>query len=390
MRLAYLTDQLLPQTATDTEQMMSMIGGFEAAGATVTLVKPEHWFDAEPGRDAIADYYQIAPTFDVAAVRSVYPNIRGIEKVAQGLVGPRHPAARRADVLYTRTLPILLGALLGGTRPVVYETYRPWPRQQPWSAPIFRWIARHPRFLGAVLHSELARQSYVDAGVDPERLLTAHNGYDPERLRPRLSRETARERCDLPDRPTVTYAGRVTMEKGLGLLLDMARALPAVQFVIVGSEGEGEVERQAAPLDNVRVVPWQPFDDTVPYLYAADVLLIPPSTKPLKEVGNTVLPMKTYLYMAAGRAILAPASPDLQELLRDDENAALVPPDDPDAAIRRLRTLLDHPDQSDRLGRAARADIEKNTWPHRAERILHFIQQRKDADDQPIPATASQ
>ena len=378
MHIAYITDQLLPQTATDTEQMMSMVGGFGEAGAEVTLVKPEHWLTPEPGRDAIADYYQIASTFEVAAVRSVYPNIRGIEKVAQGLVGPRHPAARRADVLYTRTLPILLGALLGGTRPIVYETYRPWPRQQPWSAPVFRWIGRHPRFLGAVLHSDLARSSYETAGVAPDRLLTAHNGYDPNRLEPRLSQATARVQCALPDCPTVTYAGRVTMEKGLGLLIEMARALPDVQFVIVGSEGEGEVERQAAPLDNVRVVPWQPFDDTVPYLYAANVLLIPPSTKPLKEVGNTVLPMKTFLYMAAGRAILAPASPDLQELLHDGKNAALVPPDAPGAAIRRLRTLLDAPGECERLGQAARAAIEQNTWPRRAERILRFIRERLD------------
>ena len=381
MRIAYITDQLLPQTATDTEQMMSMVGGFEAAGADVTLVKPKHWFDPDPGRDAIADYYQIEPTFDVAAVRSVYPNIRGIEKVAQGLAGPRHAAARQADVLYTRTLPILLGALLAGTRPIAYETYRPWPRQQPWSAPFFRWVARHPRFLGAVLHSDLARTSYEDAGVDPDRLLTSHNGYDPERLEPRLPRATAREQCDLPDRPTVTYAGRVTMEKGLGLMLEMARALPDVQFVIVGSEGEGEVERQAAALDNVRVVPWQPFDDTVPYLYAATVLLIPPTVAPLKEVGNTVLPMKTFLYMAAGRAILAPASPDLQELLHDGDNAALVPPDDPDAAIRRLRSLLNAPDDCDQLGQAARADIENNTWPRRAERILTFIEARLESTD---------
>jgi glycosyltransferase involved in cell wall biosynthesis len=377
MRIAYVTDQLLPQTATDTEQMMSMIGGFEAAGADVTLVKPQHWFDPDPGRDAIADYYQIEPTFEVAAVRSVYPNIRGIEKVAQGLVGPRHAAARQADVLYTRTLPILLGNLLVGTRPIVYETYRPWPRQQPWSAPIFRWIARHPRFLGAVLHSDLARTSYEKAGVDPELLLTAHNGYDPDRLAPTLSRSEARARCDLPaDRPTVTYAGRVTMDKGLGLMLDMARALPAAQFVVVGSEGRGEVERKAAPLDNVRVVPWQPFDDTVPFLYAADVLLIPPTAAPLKEVGNTVLPMKTFLYMAAGRAILAPASPDLQELLRDGENAALVPPDDPDAAVRRLRALLNDPDHCDRLGTAARADIADHTWPRRADRVLRFVDRR--------------
>jgi glycosyltransferase involved in cell wall biosynthesis len=378
MRIAYITDQLLPRTATDTEQMMSMVGGFAAAGATVTLVKPEQWFSPGPGRDAIADYYQIDPAFDVAAVRSVYPtNIRGIEKVAQGLVGPRHPAARRADVLYTRTLPILLGTLLVGTRPVVYETYRPWPRQQPWSTPFFRRLARHPRFLGAVLHSDLARTSYVEAGIDPDCLLTAHNGYDPERLAPRRSRPTARQQCGLPvDRLTVTYAGRVTMEKGLDLMLEMARALPDVQFVIVGSEGPGPVEREAEPLSNVRVVPWQPFDDTVPYLYAADVLLIPPTVAPLKEVGNTVLPMKTFLYMATGRAILAPASPDLQELLHDGENAALVPPDDPNAAIGRLRALLNDSNERDRLGEAARADIDDHTWPRRAERILRFIQER--------------
>jgi len=378
MHIAYVTDQLLPQTATDTEQMMSMVGAFGDAGADVTLVKPKHWFDPDPGRDAIAEYYQIEPAFEVAAVRSVYPNIRGIEKVAQGFVGPRHEAARRADVLYTRTLPILLGTLLVGTRPVVYETYRPWPRQQPWSTPFFRRLARHPRFLGAVLHSDLARTSYVEAGIDPDCLLTAHNGYDPERLAPRLSRTEAREQCRLPtDRPTVTYAGRVTMAKGLDLMLNMARALPDVQFVIVGSEGTGEVEREAGPLSNVRVVPWQPFDDTVPYLYAADVLLIPPTVAPLKEVGNTVLPMKTFLYMATGRAILAPASPDLQELLHDGENAALVPPDDPDAAIGRLRALLNDSNERDRLGEAARADIDDHTWPRRAERILRFIRRRK-------------
>ncbi len=378
MRIAYLTDQLLPQTATDTEYMISTVAAFGTAGAEVTLVKPEHWFDPEPGRDAIADYYQVDPTFEVAPIRSVYPNIRGIEKVAQGIVGPLHPAARRADVLYTYTLPILLGGLLFGTRPIVYETYRPWPYQQPWSAPFFRWVARHPRFLGAVLHSEHARSSYEDAGLDPDMLLAARAGYDPDRLSPRRSQSEARDHCGLPDRPTVTYAGRVTMKKGLGLMLDMARSLPEVQFVIVGSEGDGPVERKAAALSNVRVVSWQPFDEMTPYLYAADVLLIPPSTTPLKEVGNTVLPMKTFPYMAAGRAILAPNSPDLRELLKDGENAALVPPDDPDAAIRQLRALLNDPDTRERLGAAARADIEDHTWPRRAERILQFIQERLD------------
>jgi glycosyltransferase involved in cell wall biosynthesis len=377
MHIAYITDQLLPQTATDTEYMISTVAAFGEVGTEVTLVKPEHWWNPEPGRDAIAEYYQVEPTFEVEHVRSVYPNIRGIEKIAQGIAGPLHPAARRADVLYTYTLPILLGALLGGTRPIVYETYRPWPYQQPLSRPLFRWIARHPQFLGAVLHSEHARSSYVDAGLDPYMLRTARAGYDPDRLSPRLSQAEARDRCDLPDRPTVTYTGRVTMKKGLGLMLDMARALPDAQFVIVGSEDEGPVEREAAPLSNVRVVPWQPFDAMTTYLYAADVLLIPPTVGPLKNVGNTVLPMKTFPYLAAGRAILAPDTPDLQEILRDGENAALVPPDDLDAAIERLRALLQAPEERAALGDAAYGTIRRHTWPRRAERILEFIRDRQ-------------
>ena len=50
--------------------------------------------------------------------------------------------------------------------------------------------------------------------------------------------------------------------------------------------------------------------------------------------------MKTFAYLAAGRAILAPRSPDTAELLRDDDTAWLVPPDDPARPRRRALTRL--------------------------------------------------
>lgn len=380
MRIAYITDQLLPRTATDTGQMVSMASALGAAGADVTLVRPGRWFRREPGLDEIAAYYRVPPTFSIDVVRSVYPNIRGVEKLAQGLVGPLRRAAKEADVLYTRTLPILTGALLTTDRPVVYETYRPWPLQKPASTPFFRWIGRHPNFLGAVLHSALATDSYARAGVPPERLLTAHNGYDPRLLDPVLTREEARRRCGLPlEGPVVTYAGRVSMKKGLGLVLDLAEALPTTRFVLVGSEGEGPVEQRARRLSNVTVVPWQPFDRTVPYLYAADVLLIPPTRGPLEAVGNTVLPIKTFLYMAAERAIFAPDTPDLRELLVDGHNAVLVRPDDPEEARRRLSALLADTDLRTRLAAQARTDGAMLTWDRRAQRVLGFIEERLEA-----------
>lgn len=377
MRIAYATDQVLPRTATDAEQLMATVAALGRAGAEVDLLMPAHAWRAAPEADALARFYEVSPSFRVTTLRGAVPTFRGLEKAAHGLAVARSVQAAEADVLYTRNLPTVLAALRWGSTPVVYETYRPWPDQRPRRAPIFRRIFSHERFLGAVLHSDLAAESYRRIGAREDQLLVAHNGFDPARLAPVLSRPEARAVTGLPEQPTVTYAGHVSPDKGLGLVLDMAEALPGVRFVLVGSKGEGPVERRAAGLPNVSVVPWQPFSETVPYLYAADVLLIPPTRGPLEAVGNTVLPMKTFLYMAAGRPVFGPATPDLEEALTDGRSARLVPPDDLGAAVAALRDLLDDADLRQRLADAARADVQ--TWDERAEHVLAFLERRLDA-----------
>ena len=83
--------------------------------------------------------------------------------------------------------------------------------------------------------------------------------------------------------------------------------------------------------------------------------------------------MKLFLYLAAGRPILAPRSPDTAELLRDDDNAVLVPPGDAVAAAEALRRLLADPERVARLGAAAFATSEGLTWDARAEKIERFL-----------------
>ncbi len=380
MHIAYATDQLLPRTATDAEQLVATVAAFGRAGAQVDLLMPARWRGAPPEAAALAQFYEVEPAFSVVPLRSLFPTFRGLEKVAHGAAVARSRAAAAAEVLYTRNLPTVVAALQFGRTPVVYETYRPWPDQHPRRAPLFGWMFRHPRFLGAVLHSALAADSYRRIGAQDDQLLVAHNGYDPARLAPVLSREEARTRIGLPiDGRVVTYAGHVSPAKGLGLVLDLADALPEVRFVLVGSKGAGPVERRAAGMENVTIVPWQPFGETVPYLYAADVLLIPPTRGPLETVGTTVLPMKTFLYGAAGRAIFGPSTPDLTEVLTDGVSARLVPPDDPEAAAAALRALLADAPLRARLAGAAQAGVQ--TWDGRARRILRFLHARLAARD---------
>ncbi len=377
MRIAYLFDRPLPATETDSEQVVKTVAALGRRGVEVTLVLPRHPRREPLRADAIRAHYQVTGDFAVEYVPSPlvrWQDPRKLDHARRALAGSR--AAARADVVYTRNFPTLFGAALG-SKPFAYETYRPWFDQLPPLRWPFRAAMARPRFVGAVLHSSFARDRYAALGVDPERLLVAHNGYDPHAFEPRLEPAEGRAALGLPgDRPLVVYTGHINATKGLDVVLSMARRTPEARFVLVGSEGDGVIERLARGHDNVMLVPWQRFDGVVRHLFAADVLLLPPSSVPLRLVGNTVLPMKLFLYLAAGRPILAPNGPDLRELLRDGDNAVLVPPGDARVASRALAGLLGDRERRQRLGAAALDTSRGLTWDARAEKIERFLELR--------------
>jgi len=380
VRLAYVTDQLLPTDATDTIQLVSMAAAFGEAGADLRLVFPCPRARSAPTSADLAAHYGVLPTFTSVPLPGPYPaplGLRGLEKLAHAGLAMARIGALAPDVIYTRNLPVVLAALAATRLPVVYETYRPWPAQSRAKRALFDGLRLAPRFAGLVLHSALAARSYRALGYDDARLLVAHNGIDPRRFEATIDRDDARRALGLPtDRTLAVYTGHVSIDKGLDLLLDAARALPDLELVIVGSRGDGPIELRARALSNVRVFGWQPPGEIGRWLAAADLLIIPPTRGPLDRVGNTVLPIKTFQYLASGRAIVAPATPDLAEVLRDGDNARLVPPDDPPAFVAALAALVADPALRARLGASGRAAALANTWRARAERILAFVARR--------------
>lgn len=375
MRIAYVFDQLLPRTAADTEQVVSTASALGACGVHVDLILPRARGGEAPTAEALGRWYDVEPNFEVHAVPSVYPAPRGLEKLGHAMAGPWTAATRRADIVYTRNIPVLLTLLATAGQPVVYEHFRPWPSQSRAMAVLFGRLARLRRPPALVMHSEFAAKSYREVGFAAERVLVAHNGWDPRLMEPALDRMAARAACGIDHTgPVVVYSGHINERKGLGTLLDLAAAFPSARFVLVGSEGHGAIEARAATMPNVEVRPWCSRRALVPLLYAADVLAIPPSAGPLREVGNTVLPIKLFIYLAAGRAIFAPDLPDVHELLRDGDNARLVTADDPARARAAMAELLDDPGLCRRLGAAARLQAGSLTWAARGQRLTAFLE----------------
>lgn len=377
LKISYINDQIFPNRETDSEQMMQTVSNMGKADCDITFIIPLRWFSGKTTEDVIADYYQVDKTFSISLKRSFYPSFRWLEKIAHGVVSVFSKEVKNSDVIYTRSLPTVIPALLFTKKPVFYETFRNWPDQMPFMKHLFNRLKEFNNFSGLVLHSQFAADSYLNIGYDPQKVIAKRNGYDPKRIQPVLTKDEAREKLDLPkNRKILTYAGHVSPEKGLLGVLDLADANKDAYFVIAGSKERTEVEERAENMENVKIVPWLKFDKVVEYLYAADILLIPPTVGPLKTVGNTVLPIKTFLYMACNRVIFAPDSPDFKGVLMDNVNAKLVEPDNFEEADKGLKELLNNPELCEKLSQQAYQDTKELTYEKRSADIVEFIRER--------------
>jgi glycosyltransferase involved in cell wall biosynthesis len=211
-----------------------------------------------------------------------------------------------------------------------------------WALPADRVTNRLSTHVIAV--SESTRAFVVEKeGVPASRATTIHNGIDLEKFQPRPElRAAARERWKLPPGAFVVAGiGRLTFQKNFALFLEIAAAIvaehPQAVFVLVGTgEDEPALRAQAARLglgDRVRFLGYVP---DMPALWPAlDCLLL---TSRYEGLPITILEA-----MACGVPIVASNLDGMREILRDEENADLVPPGEPAPYVTRLSRLLRDP-----------------------------------------------
>jgi glycosyltransferase involved in cell wall biosynthesis len=385
MRVAYSCHDSFPSPDTNTQQIFWTVFEVSRLGVDIDLIVPSP--DPAPpalASHTIAAYYGAAPDTVPSglAIRPVAWR-RPAQTLAKGWFdwrsGPRL-SGHSYDLVWTRDPLAALSCVRRGI-PTVFETYRPdfarAARFAPW-----RQVALDPRALrGVIAHSRLAADAFVEAGVARNRCLVAHNGFAPHLMQPELSSGEARRRLGLPENgPLVVYAGHVGPYKGTAALVRIAAAVPEARLAIVGidpaSAEKAWIEALArdASARNLVLIPRVSSKEVSAYLYAADCLIVPPTGAPLRD-GRTVLPMKIFTYLAAGRAVLAPRLPDIEEVVADGETACLVSPDQLDEAASTLKRLLADSAYRARLARNAKAAAENYTWEARARRLLGFFNQ---------------
>jgi glycosyltransferase involved in cell wall biosynthesis len=389
LRIGYTCHDAFPSTTTNTQQIFWTTSEIARLGHSVDVCVPAVAGGAD-ARRVIARHYgspgDVIP--ELLHFNALGGRARGgtAARAWFDLSAPWSFSRRRYDIVWTRD-PLAFAVALQRRIPAVFETYRPDLATDvafaPWRAATIGHSRRMAlvgahRFAGVIAHSKLTAEAFVRAGVAADRVLLAHNGFAPSLMEPRLSRDEARASIGLSgNAPLVVYAGHVGPHKGTDALVALAAAVPDARFAIVGVDPSSAqwLEHSAAAVGagNIAPVPRVGLKDVARYLYAADCLVIPPTDEPLTRFRRTILPMKVFSYLAAGRPILAPALPDVEEVLADGETAVLVPADDPAAAAAALRDLLIDSDRAARLAESARRHAQQFTWEARARRIVDAL-----------------
>ncbi|MBI2203751.1 MAG: glycogen synthase [Candidatus Rokubacteria bacterium] len=205
--------------------------------------------------------------------------------------------------------------------------------------------------------------------VDPAKVITIHNGIDPDRFKRTDKRDALAKWGVKP--PYVLFVGRITDQKGIFHLLEAAPKMPqGVQVVLCASAPDTpEIEeRLKAALPNHKNVTWipamVPVDEVVQLYSHAAVFACPSVYEPFGLINLEA--------MACGTAVVASAVGGILEVVDDGVTGLLVPPARPDDLAGAIRKLLDDPDRARAMGQAGRKRVEdKFSWASVAERTEH-------------------
>ena len=230
-------------------------------------------------------------------------------------------------------------------------------------------------------------------GVPAARLAVIPNGINEAHFALAPTSAQAKARLGLEGALVLGFTGFVRDWHGVDRVLNWmaSDAAPADAKLLVVGDGpaRGDLERMAKGLnlaERVRFTGFLAREEVPAYVAAFDIALQP-------AVTAYASPLKLFEYLALGKAIVAPRLPNIQEILRDGDNAVLFDERDPQSfALALTRLSRDAALRAALSARARQTIVERGlTWERNAARVIQLFCELKPsmAGDGVAPASAA-
>jgi glycosyltransferase involved in cell wall biosynthesis len=389
LRILYLADIRFPLERANGIQTIETCYALAERGHDVQLlVRPD---SVRPTRDPFA-FFGLAPHPRLAIERAAVigpPTARRALYLTEAVVTVARDRSR-TDAVVTRDLGVaslVLGLPRALRPPLIYESHG--------YAPVV--AAALPELVSGAPHapdSKLRRLSsreervwrladgYVTITSGLAAELTDRFGSRPllatipdgVRLEPRRAFVAPTHSSS----PTVGYGGHLYPWKGVDVLLRALALLPKVRGLIVGGHpAERDLARLRALAETLAIdgrvefTGFLPRSEVAARLGQTDIVVMPHAGSIVTERYSS--PLKLFEYMALGKPIVASDVSAVREVLRDGDNARLVPAGDPEALAAGITQVLADPSFAERIARTAFTEASSYSWDRRGERLESLL-----------------
>jgi glycosyltransferase involved in cell wall biosynthesis len=350
-------------------------------GHEIVMVGPSAVADERFGADAggVAQLKRYLPRFAYELIEFAYA-VLDYRRLARAI------RAHRPDVLYERYNLYLPSGVWAHERfglPMLLEVNAPlYAERKRYSGisldRLARWTERRS-WCGAdrvlpvtqVLAEELQR-----TGVPAERIAVIPNGIDRERFARAPTTDVAKRTLGLGGRLVLGFVGFMHEWHGLERVVDLLAAdKGGMRHLLLVGDGPARpsLERRAREhgvAERVTFTGVIERDRVADYVAAFDIALFQP------ELVVYASPLKLFEYLGLGRAIVAPATANIQEILTHEENALLFDPYTEGEFAAAVERLCNDAQLRGCLARGAADTIERRglTWDNNARRVVGLFE----------------
>jgi colanic acid biosynthesis glycosyl transferase WcaI len=199
-------------------------------------------------------------------------------------------------------------------------------------------------------------------GVDEDKIAVVENWAPLGEIDELPRRNAWSDRHGLSDRRVVLYSGTLGLKHNPGMLLELAERFQGTDVMVVVVSA-GPIADHLASLaqergvDNLMLLPFQPFEELPQVFASADVLVAILEM----DAGIYSVPSKILSYHCAGRPILAAVPPSnlAARIVGEAQSGVVVDPTSSSEFVLAAERLLDDPQMREGMGRSARAYAER-------------------------------
>jgi len=154
----------------------------------------------------------------------------------------------------------------------------------------------------------------------------------------------------------IIYAGRLSKEKGIDVLLQTAKILPPKYNLIILGDGpeKNNVQDVANLKTNVHYLGYQSKQNTISLIRGSD-LLVQPSL--MEGISSTLLEA-----MACGTCIVASNVGGNSEIIENDKTGMLIKPNNHEELLDKISDLMKNNEKRSKIAAGGLKVIEKYNW----------------------------